>query len=29
MEEAKQLLLSLGAKKLIGKVYQVLSQGEK
>ena len=29
MEEAKQLLISLGAKKLIGKVYQVLSQGEK
>lgn len=29
MEEAKQLLVSLGAKKLIGKVYQVLSQGEK
>lgn len=29
LEEAKQLLISLGAKKLIGKVYQVLSQGEK
>ncbi|MBO0455424.1 ABC transporter ATP-binding protein [Enterococcus hulanensis] len=29
MAEAKQLLISLGAKKLIGKVYQVLSQGEK
>lgn len=29
MAEAKQLLVSLGAKKLIGKVYQVLSQGEK
>lgn len=29
MTEAKQLLVSLGAKKLIGKVYQVLSQGEK
>ena len=29
MSEAKQLLISLGAKKLIGKVYQVLSQGEK
>lgn len=29
LEEAKQLLVSLGAKKLIGKVYQVLSQGEK
>lgn len=29
LEEAKQLLVSLGAKKLIGKVYQILSQGEK
>lgn len=29
LEEAKQVLRSLGAKKLIGKVYQVLSQGEK
>lgn len=29
MAEAKQLLISLGAKKLVGKVYQVLSQGEK
>ncbi|MGG5372815.1 ABC transporter ATP-binding protein [Enterococcus sp. AZ196] len=29
LEEAKQLLSSLGAEKLIGKVYQVLSQGEK
>lgn len=29
MAEAKQLLISLGAQKLIGKVYQVLSQGEK
>ena len=29
MTEAKQLLVSLRAKKLIGKVYQVLSQGEK
>ncbi|EOH75435.1 ABC transporter ATP-binding protein [Enterococcus malodoratus] len=29
LEEAKQVLNSLGAKKLIGKVYQVLSQGEK
>ena len=29
LDEAKQLMASLGAKKLIGKVYQVLSQGEK
>lgn len=29
LDEAKALLTSLGAKKLIGKVYQVLSQGEK
>jgi len=29
LDEAKALLTSLGAKKLIGKAYQVLSQGEK
>ncbi|OTO72703.1 MULTISPECIES: ABC transporter ATP-binding protein [unclassified Enterococcus] len=29
MKEAKQMLSSLGAEKLIGKPYQVLSQGEK
>lgn len=29
MREAKQMLSSLGAEKLIGKPYQVLSQGEK
>lgn len=29
LEEAKQVLSSLGADKLIGKAYQVLSQGEK
>lgn len=29
LQEAKDLLASLGGEKLIGKVYQILSQGEK